>query len=82
MRGRRDNDTFVSASQSKPRFPALKCSFFFLKMEVSNLHKLWSISPGIGITLALKLHEFYDSRDHKLSLHLLTQEGKMLLVDY
>lgn len=32
--------------------------------------------PGVGIILALKLHEFYDSRGHKPSLHLLTREGK------
>lgn len=45
-------------------------------MDVCDLQGLQSISPGIGITLALKLHEFYDSRGHKPSLHLLTQEGK------
>lgn len=66
---------------------AKQAHFFFLNLRqnVLSTRQTWRratsmsrISPSIGITLALKLHGFYDSRGHKPSQHLV----KILLVDY
>lgn len=58
--------------------------FFF---TLQKWRRATSMSCGASLLvlvslLALKLHGFYDSRGHKASQHLLTREGKILLVDY